>query len=98
VDLVICADVIEHVKNPDELIHFIIKMDPEHIVISTPDRDLLHEKLGRSQTGPPGNTHHIREWSFDEFENYISRNFNIIRHEKIRKEYGQVIYCKLKEK
>lgn len=92
-DLVICADVIEHVDNPDDLMRFIMKMNPKHVIISTPDRDLLHEILGRSHTGPPINKHHIREWAYDEFYNYISQYFNVIQHEKIFKEYGQVIYC-----
>lgn len=96
VDLVICADVIEHVDNPNDLIHFIKKMKPKHIVISTPDRDILHEKLGRSHLGPPVNKHHIREWSYNEFKAYVGYFFEIITHEKIHKEYGQVIHCKIK--
>lgn len=92
-DMVICADVIEHVDDPDELLEFIKKMNPEHIIISTPDRNILNEKLNRSHTGPPGNKHHIREWSFEEFESYISDHFNIISHSKIEHEYGQMIYC-----
>lgn len=97
-DLVICADVIEHVDNPDELLNFIIKMKPAYIVISTPDRYQLHEKLNRPELGPPGNKHHVREWSFDEFTCYIDSYFDIILHDKIENEYAQVIYCKPKLK
>jgi 2-polyprenyl-3-methyl-5-hydroxy-6-metoxy-1,4-benzoquinol methylase len=97
-DLVICADVIEHVDNPDELLNFIVKMNPEHIVISTPDRDQLRDKRGRPYTGPPNNKHHVREWSFDEFTSYISFYFDIKIHDKIEKECAQVIYCKPKIK
>lgn len=94
-DLVICADVIEHVLNPNELIEFIIKMNPKHIIISTPDRNLLHDKLGRSHTGPPHNKHHVREWSFEEFNKYIGYYFKINEHFNIEKEYNQIIYCTL---
>jgi len=96
-DLVICADVIEHVDDPDELIGFIMKMNPKHVVLSTPDRDLLYYKLGRSIVGPPANKHHIREWTFDEFREYIGRYFNIIDQVKIEHEYGQLIYCTQKK-
>lgn len=97
VDLVICADVIEHVINPDELLLFIKKMKPSNVVISTPDRDILHEKLGRDYYGPPKNKHHVREWSFNEFHNYISGFFYIINHMSIPKEYSQLVSCICKE-
>lgn len=96
VDLVVCADVIEHVTDPNKLLVFIEKMRPKSIVISTPDRDLLHEKLGRSYYGPPKNKHHIREWAFEEFYNYISGFFKVLDHFKIDREFNQVINCVLK--
>lgn len=92
-DLVICADVIEHVLKPDDLIHWILSMNASHIVISTPNRDALVSGLKRCPTGPPHNPHHIREWSFSEFECYIKKYFNIINHFTIDKEYCQVIHC-----
>lgn len=95
-DLVICADVIEHVNNPDELINFIIKMNPKHVIISTPDRDQLRDKYDRPYLGPPKNKHHFREWSFSEFDDYISVYFDIIQHNKIEKECSQFIHCKIK--
>jgi len=92
-DLVICADVIEHVLNSDDLIQWILSMDPYHVVFSTPNRDALCSILKRCPTGPPHNPHHIREWSFAEFEEYISKYFNIISHFEIREEFCQVIHC-----
>jgi hypothetical protein len=53
----------------------------------------LHELLGRSETGPPVNKHHVREWSYLEFEQYIRTHFNVIEHKSIKKEYGQMIHC-----
>lgn len=97
VDMVICADVIEHVNDPDELITFIKKMKPKHLIISTPDRDLLTVKLNRSNIGPPANKHHIREWTFNEFSNYIGQYFNVTSHLNIENEYGQLIYCKMED-
>jgi 2-polyprenyl-3-methyl-5-hydroxy-6-metoxy-1,4-benzoquinol methylase len=95
-DLLICADVIEHVTNPLDVIDYIIKLNPKHIVISTPNRDDLVKKRGVSNLGPPVNKHHIREWGFNEFNNFISEYFEILSHFKIESECGQVIHCKLK--
>src|SRR5262245_30406221 len=74
--LVICADVIEHVPDPDQLLDLIAQCNPHFSVISTPDRAMLT----RGQDGPPGNKAHVREWTFDEFEHYISRRFKISEH------------------
>lgn len=92
-DLVICADVIEHVLNPDELIQWILSMNPYHVVFSTPNRDALCSILKRCPTGPPVNPHHIREWAFAEFYQYITKFFNIIYHFRIDEEFCQVIHC-----
>jgi len=97
VDLVICADVIEHVLNPDELMQFILKMDPEHLVISTPDRDLLVQLLQRDNNGPSKNPYHVREWSFAEFAEYVTQFFDIVEHVNDPSEYNQYIHCKRKE-
>lgn len=72
-DLVVCADVIEHVHDPDELCRFIRKHAKDHIVISTPDRTRDPE----SAMGPPSNDGHVREWAFDEFSNYIRSQFHL---------------------
>ena len=74
-DLVICTDVIEHVLYPNDLLEYILKMQPKYVVISTPDRNTLGF-WGRLD-GPPFNVHHIREWTKEEFTSYISRWFDI---------------------
>jgi hypothetical protein len=89
-DLLICADVIEHVKNPDALLDFIKRAKPKTVVISTPDRDVLVELFYKwyletdpawtGFNGPPFNQCHLREWSFVEFENYISLHLEIETH------------------
>jgi trans-aconitate methyltransferase len=94
IDVVICADVIEHLVNPDQLLNFINRFDFKYLVISTPDRNHLLKFQGsrQSQTGPPVNLAHIREWSYEEFEAYVSQYFNIVSHINTKKEYwGQVI-------
>lgn len=79
-DLVICADVIEHVANPGELLEFLKSIASKWIAISTPDRLLLHGEHSPGLNGPPNNPCHFREWSFDEFERYVSKFLTIDEH------------------
>lgn len=80
-DLVVCADVIEHVENPDRLICFIKRVAKDWIVLSTPERGLVYGGRGRSRFGPPANPAHVREWSIVEFKRYIDRFIRVERHE-----------------
>jgi len=93
-DMVICADVIEHLPNPDELLDFISGLTYNSLIISTPDRHLLqslHQERGLN--GPPVNIHHCREWTSEEFEEYIGKRFNIIDHHSHDPEWCQVVVC-----
>ena len=81
-DLVVCADVIEHLPNPDELLAYLKALPFRFLVLSTPARDVnKHALKMRRWFGPPNNRCHIREWTFREFRNYISsRGFDILTH------------------
>lgn len=98
-DILICADVIEHLENPDDLLNWINTCQFNYFVISTPDRDFL-EKMQKSDfriNGPPVNGTHLREWNFEEFETYLSQFFKILKHVHTEKEYwGQVIIAQKK--
>lgn len=76
-DIAICADVVEHMTNPNLLLSFLQRLTIKHLVISTPERELLAEN---SYNGPPRNPCHVREWSAEEFKKYISRWFKIEQH------------------
>ena len=92
-DVIIASDVIEHIGNPDELLDLIDVSKPKLIVLSTPNRDLLQ----KGQDGPPKNTAHFREWSFDEFNRYVGNRFNIIEHVITNEKQGtQTIVCEAK--
>jgi SAM-dependent methyltransferase len=80
-DLLICADVLEHVDDPDALLELFKHIRPAWLVISTPDRKLMakYPKWGKPM-GPPSNHCHVREWEFDEFHQYLNLHFDIIRH------------------
>ena len=99
-DLIICSDVVEHIVDPDELLNFICQFSFKYLVISTPDREklLYMEYYGsQSQSGPPVNFAHVREWSFSEFEQYVGNYFDIVEHRNFdRDPYCQVIIAKKK--
>jgi SAM-dependent methyltransferase len=76
-DLVIAADVIEHLLEPNALLSYIAAFNPRYIVFSTPDRNLFR---AGTHNGPPLNPAHVREWSFAEFEAYIDSRFEVLEH------------------
>jgi len=79
-DLIIAADVIEHLNNPDTLVKLIKNHTHSntYIIISTPERDY---RRGKNNFGPPQNKYHIREWNSAELiRNLRDRGFIIIDH------------------
>jgi hypothetical protein len=71
-DIIICADMIEHVVHPDLLLQYLHKSSWQYLVLSTPDRSLL---VDVPQLGPPGNPSHAQEWSFAEFGPFVRSHF-----------------------
>jgi SAM-dependent methyltransferase len=76
-DVIICADVIEHIPDPDKLLRYLARMECKILLISTPERNRVYAYDHR---GPPRNPAHCREWAFDEFARYIGEYFTIIDH------------------
>jgi SAM-dependent methyltransferase len=93
-DMVVCADVIEHLPNPDDILDFISDINFKILVISTPERDAV---AGRNDFGPPENTAHFREWNAVEFKNYLRRWF-VVKEQQIfnTKSVTQVVICERK--
>jgi hypothetical protein len=83
-DVVLCCDVIEHIIDPDILIDFLLSLKAKYYIISTPCREILchhprfSEIFSKVWNGPPLNPCHVREWTKDEFVEYISNKFNVI--------------------
>jgi len=83
-DVVICSDVIEHIVNPDNLVDYLLSLKSKYYIISTPCREILcnHPKFSNTynstMNGPPLNPCHVREWTMEEFKQYISKYFDII--------------------
>jgi 2-polyprenyl-3-methyl-5-hydroxy-6-metoxy-1,4-benzoquinol methylase len=80
-DLILCIDVIEHVENPLTLLGHFRSGNWRHLVIATPERELVARKKYRAQArrqqrrGPPMNRWHAREWTDDEFAQLLTREF-----------------------
>jgi SAM-dependent methyltransferase len=76
-DLVICADVIEHIDDPVVLLarlHGVLTRSTS-LVLSTPDRDRIKNQPA---LGPPRDPHHIREWTYREMTHLLeSQGFAI---------------------
>ena len=81
-DLVVAADVIEHLEDPDCLLNF-VRTACHHatrIVLSTPERDL---RRGSDDMGPPGNPAHVREWNAAEFCEYLTSRSFLVEQSRI---------------
>lgn len=74
-DMVVCADVLEHMPDPDVMMRFIVQCAPRWIVLSTPERDTRQGP----PLGPPYHAPHCREWNLTEFAAYVSDWFQIER-------------------
>jgi SAM-dependent methyltransferase len=63
--ILVCSDVIEHLKHPDRLLRSLRRAltSARALILSTPERDLTR---GMREPGPPANTHHLREWTLGE--------------------------------
>lgn len=78
-DLIICADVIEHLEDPDSLLEIIKRHLKQSgtCIVSTPDRDMCR---GLENMQSP-NKAHVREWNKPELIEYLkSRNFKVEKH------------------
>ncbi len=67
---VICADLIEHLRNPLPLLRTLRQLldKAPFAVLSTPERDLFR---GVQDLGPPVNPCHVREWNRTELEQLL---------------------------
>jgi SAM-dependent methyltransferase len=80
-DLVICADVIEHLVDPVGLLRRLHSLvGTGLLILSTPDRS----RLDSDPLGPPGNPRHIREWTADELADLVrAHGFTINEHQHV---------------
>lgn len=90
-DLVICADVIEHLTDPSSCLAFLLRhvSGKGFVVISTPERDVLRGPDANS----PDNPWHIREWNRRELKSYLeSAGFDVVRHNLVPKKRYRYVW------
>jgi len=69
-DVVTCVDTIEHVEDYDRLIKEMLRVAKKGVFLSTPNRRPEYT----NPDGTPKNYWHLREWSFDEFDEIVKRH------------------------
>lgn len=74
-DLVLCVNVLEKLPMPDQLMALLANSQARYFAFATPDRDILR---GVSDTGPPRNPAHCREWNMLEFRQFVDQWFNVV--------------------
>lgn len=81
VDMIICADVIEHLLQPEHLLAYIRRLaGPETmIVLSTPERDVLR---GRHCKQSP-RKEHIREWNRTELRRLLEHHAFTVLEQRV---------------
>lgn len=80
VDMIMTSDVIEHVPEPGAMLQAFAESSASFFAISTPALDLLAERKMSPRFGPPANPSHIREWTTEEFFNFVSRYLRVVDH------------------
>lgn len=87
--VIICADVIEHVEDPDKLLEIVRRhaYRSSTVIISTPERD---NARGIDHNGPPPNQTHIREWNQDEFTGYLKTEGFTVNEIKVVSDIDEV--------
>lgn len=68
-DVVTCVDVIEHVEDYSRLIKEMLRVSRKGVFLSTPNR----RPEFTNTDGSPKNYWHLREWSFEEFDEIIKK-------------------------
>lgn len=79
-DLLICADVIEHLADPTGLLQLFARSTVRYIVLSTPALEILAERGQSPRLGPPNNQSHVNEWTTREFGDFVAMHLNVIEH------------------
>lgn len=76
-DVVVCVEVIEHLKDPDLLLAFLKRVAGKDCVtyISTPNRNAW---AGTGRDKEPLNEHHVREFTAKEFRDYLLRHYRTV--------------------
>lgn len=91
-DLVVCADVVEHLLDPDPMLRWLLSFVSPcgFVLISTPERDRERGRNCMASNKPE----HVREWSRSEFASFLrSRGLTPIRSRLLPKDDAPIRGC-----
>ena len=69
--IVICADVVEHLPDPTQLLQVLEDCYRRGAIVLTTTPDRIRVR-GADDAGPPPNTAHVREWSLEEYAKVVA--------------------------
>lgn len=87
-DMLICADVIEHMYDPVSLLKKIADSPLQLAIISTPSLEILSERGESPRLGPPDNRSHVNEWTTREFRDFVAMHLKVLYHAVVSVEQG----------
>lgn len=96
-DLIVCADVIEHLADPDPMLEFVRRHAHETtlFLVSTPERDRERGRECRASNKPE----HVREWARSEFVAFLrSRGLRPLRSRLLPKDEREIGPCRETER
>lgn len=96
-DVILCADVLEHLVNPDRALDLIRRCahPTTQIILSTPER---HRERGRDCMASL-KPEHVREWALAEFAAYAtSRGLRVMRHALCTKDDAPILPARREER
>ena len=79
-DLVICADTLEKLTEPDYLLEAMAASNARVFVLSASALEILADRGLSSRFGPPKNTSRVFEWTTSELHALVSRHLTVIAH------------------
>lgn len=79
-DLLICADVLEHIVNPSHVLKTFSRGPLRYFILSTPALEILNDRGLSPRMGPPDNESHVREWTTMEFRSFVEMHLRVLDH------------------
>lgn len=79
-DILVCADVIEHMRDPVSFLQQLACAPIRAAILSTPALEILAERGQSPRLGPPNNRCHVNEWTTLEFGDFIAMHMTVTHH------------------
>lgn len=81
-DLIICAEVLEHVDEPDRALEQIVKLAPQRVILTVPHEPwfmLSNLAMGKNISRLGNDIEHVNHFTVGSFRRLLSRKFELSR-------------------